>query len=219
MNSVLVALGIMVSAFAGFLAGYMKKKGENLAIHEDIQKVVDQVKAVTEATKTIENRLSGELWDRQKHWEMKKEALFEITRRISELDDALLSLYTVFQQEAKSIAEGSNDSWAESKYNSTLKWSNGQKAYDQANSVAAVVCTNETTKIFDTFGAMAGTTASKMSTGDLEVYKTSQTDLYKAILFARKAIRKELGVHDDSMPQSSGSFEVPAPAVPAAPAK
>jgi hypothetical protein len=52
-------------AFIGsFLGSYMKKKGENVATHEDIEKLVDQMKAVTQATKEIESRISGEAWER-----------------------------------------------------------------------------------------------------------------------------------------------------------
>lgn len=48
-------LGIPVFSFitggvGAFIGSYLKKKGENLAIHEDIKKLVDQVKATTEAT-------------------------------------------------------------------------------------------------------------------------------------------------------------------------
>jgi hypothetical protein len=45
----LLALGLttLASAFIGsYLASYLKKKGENLATHEDIDKLVDQVRAV-----------------------------------------------------------------------------------------------------------------------------------------------------------------------------
>jgi hypothetical protein len=42
-----------------FLGAYLKKKGENLATHEDIDKPVDQVAVVTRATKQIELRKSS----------------------------------------------------------------------------------------------------------------------------------------------------------------
>jgi hypothetical protein len=60
----LLALGLttLVSAFVGsYLASYLKKKGENLATHEDIDKLVDQVRAVTTATKEIEERIESSL--------------------------------------------------------------------------------------------------------------------------------------------------------------
>ena len=92
---IVAVLSLIGGWFGGFFGAYMKKKGENLATHEDINKVVDQVKAVTQATKTIENKLSGELWDKQKQWEMKKEVLFEMTRRVADVDNTLSSVWGV----------------------------------------------------------------------------------------------------------------------------
>src|SRR5690242_3526662 len=116
MEYLLVALLSLIGGwFGGFFGAYLKKKGENLATHEDIDKVVDQVKAVTEATKTIENKLSGELWDKQKQWEMKKEVLFETARRIADLDDALLSLYTLMRRSAERTTQDNDEWWTKTK--------------------------------------------------------------------------------------------------------
>ena len=65
----LIAWGLttLVTAFVGsYLAGYLKKKGENLATHEDIDKLVEQVAAVTTASKKIEAQISDSVWNRQK---------------------------------------------------------------------------------------------------------------------------------------------------------
>lgn len=66
----LVILGLtsLFSAFCGsYLGGYLKKKGENLATHEDVQRLVEQVSRVTEATKQIEARInrSSRVYERQ----------------------------------------------------------------------------------------------------------------------------------------------------------
>jgi hypothetical protein len=78
------------SAGAGaYLGGYLKKKGENLATHEDVDKLKEQVRVVTTTTKEIEAKISNEVWDRQKRWELKRDVLFEGTKRLSEVDEAL----------------------------------------------------------------------------------------------------------------------------------
>jgi hypothetical protein len=78
------ALGSLVGAFFGsFLAGYLRKKGENLATHEDLDKLVEQMKVTTEATKSIEARISGDVWDRQRQWELKRDTLLETVRSIA----------------------------------------------------------------------------------------------------------------------------------------
>jgi hypothetical protein len=49
---------IVPAAVGAYLGSYLKKKGENLATHEDIDKLVKQVSAVTVATKQIEARIN-----------------------------------------------------------------------------------------------------------------------------------------------------------------
>lgn len=85
-------LGVVASAFVGsYLAGYLRKKGENLATHEDLNKLVAEMEATTAATKAIEARISDEVWNRQRHWELKKEAVFSVMQALGKADDALLA--------------------------------------------------------------------------------------------------------------------------------
>lgn len=92
----LLALGLttLVSAFVGsYLASYLKKKGENLATHEDIDKLVDQVRAVTTATKEIEERIESSIWSKQRHWEMKRDALFASVQALDRTKTAFIELW------------------------------------------------------------------------------------------------------------------------------
>lgn len=80
-----------------YLGSYLKKKGENVATHEDIDKLVEQVAAVTRTTKEIEARISNEVWDRQKQWEFKKEAIFEVLRTVGSLHSTLGNLHSTYE--------------------------------------------------------------------------------------------------------------------------
>jgi hypothetical protein len=62
MENVIVWLVVtLVGSFGGsYLSSYFKRKGENLATHEDIDKLVEQVSAVTKTTKEIEAKISSE---------------------------------------------------------------------------------------------------------------------------------------------------------------
>jgi hypothetical protein len=54
-------------ALGAYLGSYLKKKGENLATHEDVEKPVQQVSAVTAATKQIEAKITraSRVYERQ----------------------------------------------------------------------------------------------------------------------------------------------------------
>jgi hypothetical protein len=69
-------LGLCVTtALGAYLGSYLKKKGENLATHEDIDKLVNQVSAVTAATKQIEARISNQTWQRERRAELQLKAI------------------------------------------------------------------------------------------------------------------------------------------------
>jgi hypothetical protein len=67
------------------------------ATHEDIRLLVDQVSHVTTATKEIEAKISHEMWDQQKRWELKRKTLFDLTKRLSDVKFVLLTMYGIYQ--------------------------------------------------------------------------------------------------------------------------
>ncbi len=82
-----------VAAGAGaYVGSYLKKKGENLATREDIDGLVQQVSAVTKATKAIEAQISDDVWNRQRKWELKKESVFEAVKELAGAQEALTAL-------------------------------------------------------------------------------------------------------------------------------
>lgn len=76
----LLPLTLVASGLGAYFGTYLKKKAENHAIHEDISKLVEQVKAVTNATKEIEAKISNDIWHRQNRWEIRRDAILEALR-------------------------------------------------------------------------------------------------------------------------------------------
>lgn len=75
-----------VAGAGAYFGAYLKKKAENLATHEDLEKLLQQVEAVTNRTKRIEEQISDEFWQRQRRWEAKRETIFEAMKRFGELE-------------------------------------------------------------------------------------------------------------------------------------
>jgi hypothetical protein len=75
----------LVSGAAAYLGSYLRKKGENLATHEDIDKLVEQVSAVTVATKQIESKISNEAWRRERRAELQLKAIEAVNALTSKL--------------------------------------------------------------------------------------------------------------------------------------
>src|SRR5258705_6286602 len=83
----------LVTGLIGFVLGsfwksYLGKKGENLATHEDIQMLVDQVRAVTQTTEDIKATITDKAWQR----EQKKTACYEMVKQIEPISRTLTGM-------------------------------------------------------------------------------------------------------------------------------
>jgi hypothetical protein len=202
LGGIIAVLSFFLGAvFRPYLTGYATKKGENLATHEDIDKLVDQVKAVTEATKKIEAEISSGVWDRQKRWEMKREVLFEAARKISEIDDAMLSNSVVLKEDrAKQEEWGTRTpsmeeqiTWGETKNERLMRWSKASSEFDVSRAFVFIICGKEAAQAFSELGVCINSLAAQMIQ-DPGAYDSGRPELFKKILLAQKAIRKELEV-------------------------
>lgn len=180
----------LVTGWIGFYLGaYLKRKGENLATHEDIDKLVDQVRAVTQTTKEIEAKISSDVWTRQKQWEMKREVLFDAAKRFVELDDGLTSLDVLLHMD-----NPDGEEWAEHRYKATSGWRDTMKRFDETKVLIGVVCSKETIAEVESLSLFVSKLGAKLAKKDAQIYEQSSKDLATRLLKARFAIRKELGV-------------------------
>ncbi len=204
----LLALGFMGGLLATYLRAYSKKKGENLATHEDINKVLDEVRAVTTTTKQIEAKISNEVWERQREWELKREVLFEAAKRMSETDNALLSLDTFFRADKNETDELH---WLKMQSQYVTRWQKAISSFEQTESLVQISCSKETLMTFAELTDLLRSTASKIVSGDTDVFRDGNRDRQKKFAIARAAIRKELGVNFPLKPRSSESLAAQAP--------
>jgi hypothetical protein len=194
-NALIVGFISLFGAGVGaYLGAYLKKKGENLATQEDIDKIVDQVRIVTETTKEIEAKISTEMWNRQKLWEMKRDVVFQTMSNVAKADNALLSYAMLLK-----VQPGDGPSWAEIVHDRTLKWSQAANALDEVRLHVSVVCAEETTRALDDFAMLVSQIAAKISAKETDAYDNSSKALAQAAFKVKAALRKELGVDPESI--------------------
>lgn len=202
-------LPVLGGAFVGsYLATYLKEKGRNLATHEDIDKLVDQVRAVTTTTKEIEAKISNEVWDRQKRWELKREVIFAMTRSIAEADNALMELHATLKSERVT----DEATWAEHYFERLKKWTAASAAFQASHMSVVIICSYETSSAVGELGALMLPLAAKMTASkDAELYDKSHHELAAKLMKVRAALRKELGIEPLSKPQSGISSAAQTP--------
>jgi len=182
-----------------FLPGYLNKKAENYATHEDINKLVDQVQAVTTATEQIKARISNEVWDRQKQWELRREMIIEISKAISEIEETLLRV-----KSALDIRDESQN-WKETYLAGLTKWREASALLDQARMLVDIACSDNTAKLVREYAICATTLGSRMMKNqDTKVLDDGSREWQTKYLTVIQALRRELGIAD-ATPSSTSS--------------
>jgi hypothetical protein len=197
-NLIMSALTALSGAlFGSFLGAYLKKKGENIALQEDIEKLVNQVQAVTEATKAIEAKISNEMWERQKRWEIKRDALFEAIKELGGVEHSMIALYSATLISNKA-AEADSRRLLHDKTEAIKCWSQAFLGFQRATRLASIVCGQEVHQQFNSTESVLGTIASDLIAGSEESYNSLNSQLSKEILTLVTGIRSELGVNEVS---------------------
>lgn len=197
--SLVVFVTSSLSAGAGaFLGSYLKKKGENLATHEDVDKLVDQMKAVTQATKEIENKISSDLWDRQKRWELKREVIFDTSKAMMEMNNLLFQIGVILRvvtPKDNAPLDSNGARLIEEKIRPFLDLLN---RFDGLRLLIAIVCDADTVIKIEAVSNLARDVISKIGNGNHGAYHASVPDLQFRINQVQHAFRKELGIPQDA---------------------
>ncbi|MFC6644452.1 hypothetical protein ACFQBQ_02375 [Granulicella cerasi] len=176
-------LQTLIAAGAGaFLASYLKRKGENIAVREELEELVKQVKATTEATKAIEARIGDEFWNKQRMWEMKRDALVESFSDVAAIDDAFMAYIGSLQLKNEAAAF----EFAQ-KLVDTLEGSFVTRA--KAN----LLCGNEINIALLEFMKQVTTAKRLFDNGTLTQTRHVPASLYAALRRVEEVIRVELG--------------------------
>jgi hypothetical protein len=202
--------GIAVTTFfaggaGAYFSEYLKKKGENLATHEDINKLVDQVRAVTQATKEIEAKISDEVWNRQRLWEMKRDLLIATVKLVGQSITTLSTYFTVYRR-SQNAPEHELQIWAERRLDSGAKWDACYVELMQTAAVIEMACDQNTKIAYRQYFSTIGRLTAAALDGDSSIGTTEfaeQLEYIQQVILS--AIRSELGF----TPQSSESSAAP----------
>lgn len=185
-------LAIIAAAFGGYLAGYMKKKGENLATREDIDKVFAE-------TKRIEAKISDEVWDRQKRWELKRDLLLDTIKRIAACKDALTKLHAVGMTDKQSTTPDTEERGAK-RTRVYAEWNNAADRLDESIFLLDMACGGETIRAVGDLDMFTRRLSVLIHDGKPEAYLESAEQYGAKLNAVRSAMRKEIGIVKTTTP-------------------
>jgi hypothetical protein len=192
-NIAFIVLAAIASGFGGYFGAYLKKKGENLATHEDLDKLVQQMTATTEATKAIEARISDQIWNRQRQWEFKRELLTQLIRSMSNVDNSLLELHAVYSSPVPPVQEIVTIRLGERR-DQSRKWNALNLELDSARAIASLVVGKELLNAIWAYTyavRLAGKSTVGGYTEDFLSKQKTVSELHNSVLIAAQ---KELGL-------------------------
>jgi hypothetical protein len=192
-NLIYGSLGILIGGFVGYMNGYMRKKAENRAIHEDFQAVLAELKETTHATKEIEAKISDEVWNRQRKWEIKKEALFDATRGLVDFNNALIQLSSI-DQAKKAHPHIPADVWLLQENQVMKTVMEATSSLQQITLLLSVTVGREVLIVFSKTDNILKDMSSKMGSGDFEGARALIDPMRKSMNDLIANIRAELGV-------------------------
>lgn len=132
------SLAALIGAAFG---SYFGKKGEIQAVQEDLHKVVAQTAAITKAQETIRGQLSNQTWDRQRQWEMKRDAVLALVLSLGRARDTLMYLGGC----AEKLRETGQTDWrSDSRITElALEWQRRMEDFDEKRLIASFLCSDD----------------------------------------------------------------------------
>jgi hypothetical protein len=201
--------------FAGcgaYLGSYLRKKGESKAIHEDISKIVDQMRAVTQVTKEIEAKISDDVWTRQRKWELRRDILLQTMDELTNTQGPLAGLAAA----AFSLEDASDE---ERKANAIARMNTASDALGaampdlmKAMYRVQLVCGPDVQRHLVKVQVLMFQVHHLIAAGSVTDAIRMTADIGHATEEAQAAIRHELGMDEQNpmiTPRSDGSWTAP----------
>jgi hypothetical protein len=164
------------------------------------------VAAVTKTTKEIEAAISGDLWSRQKQWEIKKDALFELLRDLAILERTAGDLKSLCALAVKERAENRPDpTGLEHRHQAVVAFTDAHLAFERSRMLAFLVCGQNAINKIARLGHVIGVFARQAGELGRTAQDYNEEDLARETVQLIRLLREELGVVSGSAThQSSG---------------
>jgi hypothetical protein len=212
-------LGTFLTAAGGFIGGYLgpywSKSQEIRALKDNFGEVKRQTEDTTKSVKKIEAAITGEEWNRQKHWEIKRDILFETARKAAAEIEALQHLFAIYRTEGIIEKDGGPPRLDE-RLRIGDKWNEATAALEGMHLVVTASCRKEMMKAVGEFGIYMREAADRIIQTKPDSFSAIAEALVPKSMGLAMAIRDELQIDKWSASRSNVAIPQPneSPAIP-----
>ena len=197
-----LALTSLLSAFVGsYLAGYLKKKGEDIAIKENFNDLKVQTAELRRTTKGIEEAIDSQMWSSQRLWELRRDTLLATMIALRKAHSAVDSLYSAYGEDMKV----KDTQWKDRILDETKHCSGVLADYDEKRFAASLVCSKVVSSALTSPAEVMRICIIRAANGDFKKGSDLIPRLHDKVNLAIDFMRNEI----DVTPLSSESSEVP----------
>jgi len=188
-------LTFLAGLAGGIFGGYLSKWGEIRAVHKQLDDVIKDTREIREATARVEATVSLELWDKQKRWEVRKEALFDVINELANISYALTRL-TSSHESAKQYGQPNNAFWLQQKTEAITNWTKASLSYDRAILLAMLVSGAESRPLLSLVNTLMGRAGKDVVNNDLDHLSKIEPQIVSGVKSLIEIFRKELRLED-----------------------
>jgi hypothetical protein len=192
LNSVILIV-LVANVFKPFIGSYAARKGENLATKEDIAQL-------TKIAEGIRAEISDKVWDRQKQWKLKRDAIADVIRDMTRLvhanegPEGLVATFMCSNHQDSSTQPNSSDTPGQQ--NASNRFSLRLEKLESAVSIAELYVGKDLrsamSKCYSAFRMECAT----ITNNNRDHFSRDSEDRAIKIYDFREIARKELGIHD-----------------------
>ncbi len=183
--------GLFVASLVGAAAGaFFKRIGEDFAAQQSIQKL-------TATVENIKAAISDDVWDRQRQWEMRRDAVYDAWRALHELHTSLFNILSVFSHPIPNYGndEDLKNSLLSTRSQAADQFDACKTTYYHANNLARLVMGNEFPKLFCAYAKQAEQIANEIMNGNTGSFTPERSkELAEKINDILQGARKELNI-------------------------
>jgi hypothetical protein len=185
-NFFIVFFAFLISYFVRpFFGAYANKKGENLATKEDIAQL-------TKIAEGIRAKISDEVWDRQKQWELKRDAVLDAIRAHADLEYALVNLNSLLSTSKESITDKTNAELSAA----ALNFRSSRYSFRRAHLIADLAVGGQFSNDMSAYFLLTGTVSKDMTSQKSLLDRAKMEKLALAGKDVILSARQALGIKD-----------------------